>query len=126
MPPRAAKKGASTTIAGCGGGSAAVCWPSLARGFRTRTFLGGIISAVAGNGASEVSAAQDSIVPLLVAEKSAGPMSTLQVDQVAGYVPQLDRQDRHRVNPDLHGVVLAAGHVPVDRSTVPDVHGDLS
>ncbi len=42
--------------------------------------LGGIISAVAGEGASEASAAQHSTVPLLVENKSTRPMSTLQVD----------------------------------------------
>ena len=52
-------------------------------------------------------------------------MSTLEVDQVSCYIPQLDFQDCDRVNSDFDAVVLATGHVPVDGTAVAHINGHL-
>ena len=50
-------------------------------------------------------------------------MSALEIDQISCYIPQLDFQDRDRVNSDFDAVVLATGHVPTYRPCVAHING---
>ena len=53
-------------------------------------------------------------------------MTTLEVNQIARDVLYLDFEYTQRMDTDLHTVVFGAAHVPVDRSAIADVHGNLS